>query len=154
IDLGRLDHVRAQRPARLPLVASVDEVRRILAAVEGCGGLFRLIVQLLYGAGLRKMECLRLRVHDLDFERGQILIRGGKGDKDRVVMMPRPLRPTLLARVEERRAQHERDLGRGQGWVSLPHAFARKAPKAPFKLGWQFLFASRQVSRDPRTGYV
>ena len=154
IDLGRLDHVRARRPARLPLVASVDEVRRVLAAVTGAGGLFRLVVQLLYGAGLRKMECLRLRVHDLDCERGQILVRGGKGDKDRVVMMPRPLRPALLAQVEQRRARHDRDRERGQGWVALPHAFARKAPHAPYELGWQFLFASRQLSRDPRTGHV
>jgi hypothetical protein len=80
LDLGRLDHVRAQRPARLPLVASVKEVRRVLDAITGCDGLFRLVVQLLYGAGLRKMECLRLRVHDLHFERGQIMVRGGKGD--------------------------------------------------------------------------
>src|SRR5579871_1083321 len=93
IDLGSLDHVRATRPARLPLVASTEEVRRVIEAVEGGDGLLRLAVQLLYGAGLRKGECLRLRVHCLDFDRGQILVRGGKGDKDRVVMLPRPDRP-------------------------------------------------------------
>jgi integron integrase len=154
IDLGRLDHVRAQRPGRLPLVASTDEVRRVIAAVEGGDGLFRLAVQLLYGAGLRKLECLRLRVHCLDFERGQILVRGGKGDKDRVVMLPRPLWPALQEQVERRRLQHERDRERGHGWVELPHAFARKAPRAAYEFAWQFLLASRQVSRDPETGNV
>ncbi|HEX5269640.1 MAG TPA: integron integrase [Gemmataceae bacterium] len=151
-DLGRLDHVRATRPARLPLVASVDEVRRVLGAVKGGGGQLLLVCQLLYGAGLRKTEGLRLRVHDLDFERGQIMVRGGKGDKDRVVMLPRPMRPALLEQLERRRLQHERDRERGHGWVDLPHAFARKAPGAPYTLGWQYLFASRQLSRDPKTG--
>jgi integron integrase len=154
IDLGRLDHVRAQRPARLPVVASRDEVRQVLAAIEGGGGLFRLAVQLLYGAGLRKMECWRLRVHDLDFERGQILVRGGKGDKDRVVMMPGKLKPALREQVERRQAVHERDLANGKAWVELPHALARKYPAAPREFGWQYLLASRQLSRDPRTGHV
>jgi integron integrase len=154
IDLGRLDHVRARWPARLPLVASTEEVRRVIEAVEGGDGLFRLAVQFLYGAGLRKLECLRLRVHCLDFDRGQVLVRGGKGDKDRVVMLPRPLRPALQEQVERRRLQHERDRQRGQGWVELPHAFARKAPRAAYEFGWQFLLASRQVSRDPETGNV
>jgi integron integrase len=107
---------------------------------------------LLYGAGLRIMECLRLRVHDLDFDRGQVLVRGGKGDTDRVVMLPRPLRQPLRDQVERRRAVHERDLQRGPVWVPLPHALERKYPSAAGQLGWQFLFASRQLSRDPRTG--
>jgi integron integrase len=154
VELGPLGHVRARRPARLPTVASVDEVRRVLDAVEGGGGLFRLVVSLLYGAGLRKTECLRLRVAHLDFARGQIVVRGGKGDKDRVVILPRPLRPALLEQVERRRALHARDLERGHGWVELPHAFARKAPRAPYELGWQYLFASRQLSCDPRSGNV
>jgi integron integrase len=154
IDLGPLSHVRARRPARLPVVASAEEVKRVLDGVEGGGGLFWLAAQVLYGAGLRKMECLRLRVHDLDFDRGQILVRGGKGDKDRVVMLPRPLRQPLREQVERRRAVHERDLRQGVVWVQLPHALARKYPNAPRELGWQFLFASRQTSRDPWTGNV
>jgi integron integrase len=138
----------------LPVVASQAEVRQVIDAVEGGGGLFRLAVQVLYGAGLRKMECLRLRVHDLHCDRGQILVRGGKGDKDRVVMLPRKLQPALVEQVQRRRAQHERDLAGGQAWVELPHALARKYPAAARELGWQFFFASRQSSRDPRTGNV
>jgi integron integrase len=153
-DLGPLTHVRAKRPARLPVVASPEEVKRVLETIQGGGGLFRLAAQVLYGAGLRKMECLRLRVHDLDFERGQILVRGGKGDKDRVVMLPRPLRQPLLDQLQRRRALHEMDLRRGLGWVPLPHALARKYPAAPREPGWQFFFASRQTSRDPRSGNV
>jgi integrase len=130
VDLGRLDHVRAKRPARLPVVASRDEVRQILAAIDGGGGLFRLAAQLLYGAGLRKMACLRLRVQDLDFERGQILVRGGKDNKDRVVMLPAKLKPALHEQVERRQAVHERDLAHGKAWVELPHALARKYPAA------------------------
>jgi integron integrase len=152
IDLGSLEHVRATRPARLPVVASRDEVRRVIEAVQGGQGLFRLAVQLLYGAGLRKMECLRLRVHDLDFDRTQIIVRGGKGDKDRVVMMPRALRPALAEQLERRKAQHQRDVANGVAWVDLPHALARKYPSAPRERGWQFFLASRQLSRDPRSG--
>jgi integron integrase len=154
IDLGDLHHVRAKRPVRLPVVASREEVRQVLAAIEGADGLFRLAVELLYGAGLRKMECLRLRVHDLDLRRNQIIVRGGKGNKDRVVMLPRKLRPALVAQVEHRRAVHENDLARGLAWVELPHALARKYPHAPRDLGWQFLLASRQLSRDPRSGHT
>jgi integron integrase len=152
IDLGLLHHVRARRPVRLPVVASRDEVRQVLAGIEGADGLFRLAVELLYGAGLRKMECLRLRVHDVDLGRDQVLVRGGKGNKDRVVMLPRKLKPALAEQFERRRAVHERDLARGTAWVELPHALARKYPNAPRELGWQFLLASRQLSRDPRSG--
>jgi integron integrase len=152
IDLGSLHHVRAQRPVRLPVVASRDEVRQVLAAVQGGDGLLRLAAQLLYGAGLRKMECLRLRVHDLHFDRHQIFVCGGKGDKDRVVMLPARLESALQEQVRRRRALHERDLRRGVAGVELPHALARKYPHAARELGWQFLFASRQLSHDPRTG--
>jgi integron integrase len=154
IDLGQLHHVRARRPVRLPIVASRDEVRLVLGAIEGADCLFRLAADLLYGAGLRKMACLRLRVHDVDLERNQIMVRSGKGDKDRVVMLPRKLKPALEAQIERRRTVHARDLTRGVAWVELPHALARKYPGAPRELGWQFLLASRQLSRDPRSGNV
>jgi integron integrase len=127
-------------------------VRKVLEKIEGADGLFKLAVQLLYGSGLRKMECLRLRVHDVDLDRCQILVRGGKGDKDRVVMLPRKLKGILAEQLERRRHQHERDLAEKQAWVDLPHALARKYPNAPRELGWQFLLASRQRSRDPRSG--
>jgi integron integrase len=151
-DLGRLDHLRATRPARLPVVLSRDEVRRLLECVEGADGLFRLMAELLYGSGLRLMECCRLRVKDVDLERNQILVRGGKGDKDRVTLLPRKLRPALAEQVRRRRAVHERDLAHGVQWVDLPGALARKYPAACRDLAWQFVFASRQLSKDPRTG--
>jgi integron integrase len=154
IDLGSLHHLHAKRPERLPVVASRDEVRRVLEVLDGADGLYPLAVELLYGAGLRKMECLRLRVHDVDLQRHQILVRGGKGDKDRIVMLPRKTRAGLAAQLDRRRQQHERDLVRGVAWVELPHALDRKYPQAPRELGWQFLLASRQLSRDPRSGRV
>lgn len=154
IDLGRLRFGPATRPARLPVVLSRDEVRRVLQEVTGANGVYRVMADLLYGAGLRRLECCRLRIKDFDFDRGQILIRGGKGDKDRVVMLPRKLRPVLTALQEQRQALHEHDLHRGVARVELPNALDRKYPNAAKEFGWQFLFASRQLSRDPRTGAV
>jgi integron integrase len=98
------------------------------------------------------LEACRVRVHDLDFERGQITIRDGKGGKDRMVMLPRSLRERLAQQIERRREQHGRDVARGVAWVWLPDALDRKYPRAPYELGWQFLFGSRQLSRDPRSG--
>lgn len=152
IELGRLDHLRATRPARLPTVLARAEVKLVLERVEGDNGRFRIMAELLYGAGLRLMECCRLRVHDLDVARSQITVRGGKGDKDRVVMLPRKLREPLTAQIEWRRTVLERDLAAGVDWVDLPGALDRKFPNARRELGWQFLFASRQLSQDPRTG--
>jgi integron integrase len=154
IDLGRLHFGPAKRPVRLPVVLSRDEVRRVQEAVVGAGGVYRLMADLLYGAGLRRLECCRLRVKDIDLGRSQILVRGGKGDKDRVVMLPRKLRPALAALIERRQALHERDLARGVARVELPYALDRKYPNAARELAWQFVFASQQLSRDPRTGAV
>jgi integron integrase len=154
IDLGRLRFGPATRPVRLPVVLSRDEVRRVLGAVEGADGAYRLMANLRYGAGLRRLECCRLRLKEIDLERGQILVRAGKGDKDRVVMLPRKLRGAIVSQVESRRALHERDLTRGVARVELPYALDRKYPNAARELGWQFLFASRQLSHDPRTGAV
>jgi len=126
----------------------------VLDTVAGADGLFRLAVPLRYGAGLRTWECLRLRVHAGDLERCQLLVRGGKGDQDRVVMLPRKLPPALAAQVARRRQQHEQDVAAGQAWVVWPHALARQYPAAPRERGWQFLLAARQRSRDPRTGQV
>jgi integron integrase len=109
---------------------------------------------LVYGAGLRREECCRVRVHDLDPYRGQLVVRHGKGGKDRVVMLPRALRPDLDRQVQWRRHLHDRDLADGLARVALPDALARKYPRAAQEFGWQFLFASRQRSRDPKTGDV
>jgi integrase len=126
----------------------------VLDAIEGGAGVFRLMAALCYGAGLRREECYRLRAHDLDLARNQLVVRHGKGGKDRIVMLPRALRPDLERHLEGRRRLHERDLAAGLARVALPDALARKYPRAAQEFGWQFLFASRQRSRDPKTGDV
>ncbi len=153
LELPRLDAVRARRPKRLPNVLAPQEVRYLLDAVEGGNGAFRLMASLCYGGGLRREECCRLRVHDLDMARSQIMVRHGKGGKDRIVMLPQVLRPDLERQLAWRRL-HERDLAAGLARVALPHALARKYPRAAQELGWQFVFASRQRSRDPKTGDI
>jgi integron integrase len=152
IDLGRFEAVRARRPKRLPVVLAPEEVAAVLAHIEGGEGTFRLMARLLYGCGLRLQECCRLRVKDIELARGQIVVRGGKGNKDRVVMLPRSVRTDLERQLAWRRQLHERDLARGVARVDLPDALERKYPRAAQELGWQFLFASRQLSRCPRTG--
>lgn len=154
MELPQLDAVRAKRPKRLPAVLSCEEVKSLLDAVEGADGMFRTMAKLLYGAGLRREECCGLRVHDLDLRRGQIVVRHGKGGKDRVVMLPKSSHAELEKWLQWRRNLHEWDLAAGFGRVALPDALARKYPKAAMELGWQFLFASRQRSRCPKTGDV
>jgi integron integrase len=154
IDLGRFDAVRARRSRRLPVVLSRDEVRQLLEALDQLPTTepYGLMARLMYGAGLRLMECCRLRVKDVDLERNQFTVRQGKGDKDRVVMLPQASRPALETQLRWRETLHQRDLQRGLGWVCLPDALERKYPAAPTALGWQFVFASRQLSQDPRGG--
>jgi len=151
MDLGRLDAVRARRPKRLPTVMAPEEVAKVLALIDGAGGVFALMARLLYGCGLRLMECCRLRVKDIDLARNQIMVRQGKGAKDRVVMLPRSVRDDLQVQLQGRRTLHERDLARGVARVELPDALERKYPRAAQEIGWQFVFASRQLSRCPRT---
>ena len=152
MDLGRFDAVRARRGKRLPVVLTPEEIRLVLGHIHGAEGLFQLMARLLYGCGLRVSECCGLRVHDLDLGRGQIMVRGGKGDKDRVVMLPRSVRGELEQQIAARRTLHERDLARGVARVDLPDALERKYPRAAQALEWQFVFASRQLSHCPRTG--
>jgi integron integrase len=152
IDLGRFDAVRPRRPKRLPVVLAAEEVAAILQRVQGGDGVFRLMARLLYGCGLRLLECCQLRIKDLNLARGQIVVRAGKGNKDRVVMLPRSVRPDLERQLEWRRQLHERDRIRGVARVDLPDAVERKYPQAAQELGWQFVFASRQLSLCPRTG--
>jgi integron integrase len=154
IELPRINSVRSRRPKRLPTVICPEEVSQLLGAVHGNDGVFHLMAGLLYGAGLRRLECCRLRVQELDLNRQQIIVRHGKGGKDRVVMLPRSLRPELDKQLAWRKQLHERDLAAGLARVALPDALARKYPKAAQEFGWQFLFASRQRSRDPKTGDI
>ena len=150
VDLPWLDGVvRAKRPARLPVVLTRDEVRAVLQRLEGAP---RLMACLLYGAGLRVLECCRLRVQDVDFATNQIVVRGGKGDKDRVTMLPAMATPGLVRHLEDVRAQHEADLAMGAGWVELPTALLRKYPNAGREWVWQWVFPATRIYRDRLTG--
>jgi integron integrase len=140
---------RVRRPARLPEVLSQEEIRKVLAAVVPE---HQLPVQLLYGTGLRLMELLRLRVKDVDFERNQIMVRGGKGDKDRTTMLPDRLKPGLQRHLERVRLMHAEDLRSGLGAVWLPEGLARKFPKASREWGWQWVFPARGIAVDPADG--
>jgi integron integrase len=140
--------VSAKRPARLPVVLTKDEVRRVLAETHGTPGL---VLRLLYGTGMRVLEGLRLRVKDLDFSRREIVIREGKGFRDRVTMLPAALVPELERHLERVRILHERDLRSGYGRVFMPYALERKYPNAAAEWGWQYVFPSQQLSRDPRS---
>jgi integron integrase len=141
--------VRAKRPARLPVVLSRDEVRAVLDQLRGVKGL---MAGLLYGSGLRLMECLRLRVKDVDFGQNRLIVREGKGQKDRVTVLPATLHEPLRRQIDEVRAIHRQDLAEGFGRVHLPHALAIKYPNADRELGWQYLFPAPRRSVDPRSG--
>ena len=142
---------RPNRPARLPVVLTPAEARAVLAQLEGTKWL---MASLLYGSGLRLMECLRLRVKDADFGYGQILVRDGKGAKDRVTMLPGALVEPLKAHLAKVRTLHQRDLEAGYGEVYLPHALERKYPRAAREWAWQYVFPSRKLSTDPRSGAI
>ncbi|HXG46414.1 MAG TPA: integron integrase [Methylomirabilota bacterium] len=143
--LGELgEFARAERPARLPEVLSREEVKRVLAAVEAD---YALPLKLLYGSGLRLMELLRLRIKDLDLERNQIVVRDGKGMKDRVTMVPEKLKPELQTHLERVRAQWEADVAAGYAGVWLPDALARKYPNAPKEWAWQWVFPGWSLTK-------
>ncbi len=142
---------RVQRPARLPTVLTRGEVQRLLAAMRGTKWL---MASLLYGAGLRLRECLKLRVKDVDFGHRHIVVRDGKGAKDRVTLLPAPLEEPMKRQIARAREVHEQDLAMGYGTVELPHALERKYPRAPYELGWKFVFPSPRLSRDPRSGVL
>lgn len=145
------DVVRAKRSQKVPVVLTQAEVSSVLAGLEGAT---YLSAALMYGAGLRLMEALRLRIHDLDFSYHQITVRSGKGNKDRVVPLPQRLRPQLEAQISSALAQHKLDVEQGYGHVWLPHALALKSPNAPRADGWQYLFPARNRCKDPRDGTV
>lgn len=145
------DVVRAKRPHRVPVVLSREEVGRVLGALEG---VHWLMAALLYGSGLRLMECLRLRVKDVDFARNEITVREGKGDKDRRVPLPGKVREALQRQIERARLLHQHDLGDGRGKARLPYALSRKYPNAGREFGWQFVFPSGKLSRDPMDGII
>jgi len=144
-----VDVVRAKRPQRLPVVLTRDEVRAVLGRMRGVTGL---MAALLYGSGMRLLECCRLRVKDVDFGRPEIVVREGKGDRDRRTMLPTGLRASLVDQVARVRALHRRDLEDGAGWVELPFALARKYPNAGSELAWQWVFPATRFYSDPESG--
>lgn len=146
-DLG--DLIRARRPTRLPVVMTREEVRAVLGRLTGEK---RLMGYLMYGAGLRLMECLRLRVQDVDFGARRILVRDGKGNKDRVTMLPAIVAAPLRDHLEEARVVHQRDLTDGNGRVVMPHALERKYPHAGREWRWQWVFPQARRWRNPQTG--
>jgi integron integrase len=152
IDLPWLDNLTSAKPVRrLPVVLTVDEVQRLFAHVHGERGL---LLKLLYGSGLRLMEGLRIRVQDLDLERMQLTVREGKGNKDRLVMIPRTLIDPLRKLLARREAWHTEDLIQGKADVELPDAIRRKYPHAGLRFGWQFVFATATYVTDPQTRAV
>ena len=150
IELPWLDEViNAKKAKRLPIVLTQTEIRRLL---NGTSGTMGLIVSLLYGTGMRLLEGLRLRVKDVEFTRREIVVREGKGNKDRVTVLPENLILPLKAHLEKVKALHEKELDAGFGEVFLPDALARKYPNAARSWGWQYVFPSPVRSMDPRTG--
>jgi integron integrase len=151
-DLGDFSQfTRAKRPRKLPVVLTQEEVARLLDALEPP---FWLMATLLYGSGLRLMDCLRLRVKDLDFGYQQIVVRDGKGNKDRVTVLPMTAIEPLRVHLQTVRALHRQDLANGLGRVWLPQALERKYPNAAREWGWQYVFPAADVSTDPRSGTV
>jgi integron integrase len=150
--LGQLDHIqRAKRQSRLPVVFTRDEVQAVLKQLDGSPWL---MASLLYGAGLRLMECVRLRIKDLDYGLNQIIVRDGKGGKDRVTILPASVVAPMQRHLARVKAWHDRDLQEGFGQVYLPHALAQKYRNANRQWCWQYLFPACKRSVDPRSGSV
>lgn len=149
-DVGLLEGIiRAKRPQRLPLVLTTLEVQKIL---EGMEGTHRLMAELIYGTGMRLMECVRLRVKDIDFEKSQIVVRDGKGMKDRVTMLPARVQPPLRDHLIRVKMVYQGDRAAGVKGVYLPFALDRKYPTANLEWGWQYVFPAAALSKDPRSG--
>lgn len=146
-----IDAVRARRSRTVPTVLSRDEVRRVLSCLSGH---HLLMVQLLYGSGLRASECVRLRVKDLDFALKQVVVRDGKGAKDRYTVLPQSVIDLLEIHIRRVKLIHERDLRTGNGLVHLPYSLSRKYPAADREWIWQYVFPSRRLTPDPRSGIV
>ncbi len=151
-EFGKLEGVaRARRSKRLPVVLTLQEAQRLVTAIDGTYGL---MAQLLYGTGMRLMEVVRLRVKDVDFSRNQVMVRDGKGEKDRITVLPDKLKEILERHMERVAILHEQDLKDGYGEVCLPHALERKYPSANREWSWQWVFPSARLSVDPRSKKV
>jgi integron integrase len=151
VDLGSLDIVRARKSTWLPTVLTHDEAMRVL---EQLNGQYRIMGELMYGGGLRLMECLRLRVKDVDIERRTLTLRETKSNRDRVTCLPESVIPALILHLRKVKAQHTIDLSEGRGEVEMPFALDRKYPNAPFEWAWQYVFPAGGFSKDPRSGHI
>ena len=149
IELDEIDSFRANEPDRLPVVCTKEECLSIFRQMKGVS---LLVCKLLFGGGLRLKECLRLRIKDLDYALDQIVVRSGKGFKDRTTIFPGSLKPEIGEHLEKVKKQHEQDLANGFGSVYLPYALARKYPNASRQWGWQYVFPAANISKDPRSG--
>lgn len=148
-ELGTIDAVRARRSMHLPVVLTREETQKVLSLLSETQ---RLMVSLLYGSGLRLMECHRLRIKDIDFSAKYIIVRDGKGFKDRVTILPESVIPELKRHLIRAKSLHNDFLKRGYGEVELPYALSKKYPNAKYEWGWQYVFPARNISTDPRTG--
>ncbi|MEM7130450.1 MAG: integron integrase [Chloroflexota bacterium] len=149
IPLGKLEVIVAKKPQRLPVVMTRQEVSTVLQLLSGT---HQLLAKILYGCGLRLIECVRLRVQDLDFGRKQLYVRAGKGEKDRVTILPDAVADEWAEHLVRVNSVYEQDLSRGFGTVYLPHALERKYPNANKEWKWQYVFPSKSISTDPRSG--
>ena len=150
-DVETFDIVHARKPKRLPVVLTKNEALRVLSSMSG---LPQLMAKLLFGSGLRALECLRLRVKDLDFEQHQVVVRDGKGEKDRVTMLPQSLVARLQEHLAHVRQVHASDVAQGYGAVYLPYALELKYPNANREWAWQYVFPAKSLSTDPQTGVI
>jgi integron integrase len=146
-----IDAIRAKQPTRVPTVMTRDEATRVIAAIPPDR---QLVVKLIYGSGMRLMECLQLRVKDIDFGNNQIVVRDGKGMKDRVTVLPQTIKTALEQHIERVKLLHKDDISKGHGRVYLPYALERKYPGANLEFGWQYVFPARTLSKDPRSDTI
>ena len=151
VEFVGIQSIRAKGTAHVPTVLTADETRRVLCRLKG---VYHMIGYLLYGSGMRLMECLRLRVKDIDFELRTITLRDTKSNRDRMTVLPSAVVEPLRLHVAKIKAQHDEDLARGYGSVEMPGALARKYPNAEYEWPWQYVFPASQLSRDPRSGTV
>lgn len=148
---GLIEPIKAKRHRQIPVVLSQAEVKTVLAQMSG---IHQLMAKLLYGGGLRLMECIRFRIQDLDFERNLIYLRAAKGGKDRTTIFPTSIKDALENHVLRVKQLHEQDLANGYGQVYLPGALEKKYPNAAKEFGWQYVFPSKNLSTDPRSEVV
>ena len=151
VQIGDVRAIYGKREVHIPTVLSVEEVRAIMCRLRG---VYHIIGQLLYGGGLRLMECMRLRVKDIDFENRTITLRNTKSNRDRVTVLPASAIEPLKLHLAKVKAQHDQDLAHGFGSVEMPGLLAKKYPSAEYEWGWQYVFPASKLSRDPRSGIV